>query len=133
MPKLKVTNDILEAALVGLEQQKLEVDARIADIRRKLGGPVESAAPAPGVRRRRRMSRAGRARIAAAQKARWAKLRGESVQASSTASKPARRKRKLSRGRNAAAATKKTAPKRTAAPANGRKKAATATPPEAAA
>jgi len=46
-----------------------------------------TAAPAPG-RKRRRMSPAARARIAAAQRARWAKARGGSVTA------PAKRPRK---------------------------------------
>ena len=51
------------------------------------GGEIPTAAN-PVARRKRRMSSAAKARIAAAQKARWAKLKGNAK------SKPARRKRK---------------------------------------
>jgi hypothetical protein len=75
--------------LSNLSAQQLR---RAADIQEKiaalqdelsqyLGGSVSSRAPAR--RGKRRMSAAGRARIIAAQKARWAKVRGTKGQASS--------------------------------------------------
>jgi hypothetical protein len=58
-----------------------------------LVGDTETPAPfAVKTRKRRRLSAAGRARIAAAAKARWAKYRGESA----TDSKPGRKRRKVS-------------------------------------
>jgi hypothetical protein len=75
-------NEILAAAIEGFEAQKTRLDARIAEIRQKLGGTVsseETAAEAPETgRKRRKMSAAARKRIADAQKKRWAAVRKES-------------------------------------------------------
>ena len=69
-------NSFLEAALVGYEQQLASLTAKIADIKKRLGGrsPMNVATPlTSGVRRKKhRISAEGRARIAAAQKKRWA-------------------------------------------------------------
>jgi hypothetical protein len=75
----------LEAALVGYQRQLDEIESKIADLRRRLGRSPASAlgsASASGAagtrrtrRRRHRMSAEGRARIAAAQRARWAKFK----------------------------------------------------------
>jgi hypothetical protein len=71
---------------------KEEIEALQSQIN-SLAGEAEIAAPAAGkVRRKRRLSRAGRARIAAAAKARWARLRGGPA----ADSKPARKRRKVS-------------------------------------
>ena len=71
--------ELLAAALVGYQHQLDETQSKIAEIRHKLGiGPVaRSAKPAVPVARRKkgRMSAEGRARIAAAQRARWAKVK----------------------------------------------------------
>ncbi len=70
----------LEAALIGYRQQLQQIDAKMADVRGMLGGsagatPVKHAeARAPG-KKKHRMSAEGRARIAAAQRARWAKVK----------------------------------------------------------
>jgi len=69
----------LEAALIGYRQQLQHIDAKMAELRRTLSGsagekPVKQAAAAPG-KKKRRMSAEGRARIAAAQRARWAKVK----------------------------------------------------------
>lgn len=62
--------DLLQAALVGYESQRRDIEQRIADIRRQLGsGRASSSFP---VKRDRTISPEGRARIAAAQKKRWA-------------------------------------------------------------
>ncbi len=78
---------ILEAALIGLEQKRQEIQGRIDEIRGSLRGesrpaptPVKQSAPqavsstpaAGGQKKRRTMSPEARERIAAAQRKRWA-------------------------------------------------------------
>jgi hypothetical protein len=65
---------ILQAALLGYQQQLETVNAKIAELKRRLGG---RAAPSSGVaarspQKKHRISAEGRARIAAAQRKRWA-------------------------------------------------------------
>src|SRR5438093_2549811 len=107
MPTQRLTPQIISAAIDGFEAKKVRIDAQIAELRAMLNGrPASTAATAETPnRKRRKMSAAGRARIAAAQKARWAKLKGKRAGSAKTA-KP---KRKLSAaGRKAIiAATKK--------------------------
>ena len=70
MPKLKMDRSILEAALQGFEHTLGEVTQKIAEIKRMLGGHDGTG---PQTRHTRRtMSAAARARIAAAQRKRWA-------------------------------------------------------------
>ena len=71
----------LEAALVGYQQHLQQIESKMADLRRLLGqAPAASPAAkrarkaAPG-KQKHRMSPEGRARIAAAQRARWAKVK----------------------------------------------------------
>lgn len=79
---------IFEFALTGLEQRKAELDGQIASIRRQLGQTAKSdgagdastlEAPAARATRKRRrktkMSAEGKARIAAAQRKRWAAIK----------------------------------------------------------
>ena len=81
-------NTHLQAALDSLEREKTQIDDQIRAIRSVLGqsappvaakssAPEESAGSEPVVRRRRRrkLSAEARARIAAAQKKRWADFR----------------------------------------------------------
>jgi hypothetical protein len=108
----KLTTEILTAAIEGLEIQKTRINAQIGEIRQMLGGGSRSSgAPSPSpLRKRRKMSKAGRAAIAAAQRKRWAETKKQ--QAAAEAPKP---KRKLSAaGRRAivAAAKKRWAAKR---------------------
>lgn len=75
----------LEAALVGLELKRNEIDALMSKIKKQLGGKSSSAlnrtaAPATAksqtvARRKRVLSPEARKRIAAAQKRRWAEHR----------------------------------------------------------
>lgn len=73
----------LQAALAGYRQQVNEIEEKMAELRRRLGktsngASPKSAAPKTAVKRRtrkHRMSEEGRARIAAAQRARWAKAK----------------------------------------------------------
>ncbi len=71
------TPDILEAALSGLDAQRQRLETQIAEIRRLLDPRFRGATPpatpkAPTARKKWTMSAAGRARIAAAQRKRWA-------------------------------------------------------------
>jgi hypothetical protein len=66
---------MLQAALLGYQQQLEEINAKIADLRRRLGTRSNSAsgsAPARPPQKKHRISAEGRARIAAAQRRRWA-------------------------------------------------------------
>ena len=78
---LELDTATLQAALVGYQQQLDQIQAKMSDLRRRLGKsagvkPAASAAPAArSAPRKHRMSAEGRARIAAAQRARWAKAK----------------------------------------------------------
>jgi len=105
----KLTPEIISAAILGFEEQKRHIDANIAELRAiQSGGSAESTVkPEPTKHKRRKMSAAGRARIAAAQRKRWAESRAASEP--STPEVTPKPKRKLSEaGREAiVAATKK--------------------------
>jgi hypothetical protein len=105
----KVDNTLLEMAIVGYQREVERVKARIADIKERLGqpGPGRPKAPAAAATgadqtapaKRRTISKAGRARIAAAQRARWAAQKKQQAQPAKTAapSQPAKpKKRKMS-------------------------------------
>jgi hypothetical protein len=98
MPTPKLTAEIIHAAIEGFESQKRRIDSQIDELRQLLnGGGTEIGAESGTPARKRKISAAGRRRMAAAQKARWAKIRGETEPTSSLAApKPARQKRKLS-------------------------------------
>jgi hypothetical protein len=94
----KLNNDILAAAIEGFEARKKHIDVQIAELRQlKNGGSSEpTATPQPG-RKRRKMSAAGRKRIAEAQRKRWAASKKESGTSAKMAKPVAKRaKRKLS-------------------------------------
>lgn len=86
---LELDSGTLQAALVGYQQQLEHIEAKMAEVRRQLraaGAAAKSAAstqaaPARAARRpqKHRMSAEGRARIAAAQRARWARVKGAKV------------------------------------------------------
>ena len=64
---------ILQAALLGYQQQLEVINAKIAELKRRLGGrraPAGVSARPP--QKKHRISAEGRARIAAAQRKRWA-------------------------------------------------------------
>jgi hypothetical protein len=80
---LQLDRPTMEAALVGYQRQLEEIQAKMAELRRRLGragnsGPAAAARQSSSVSksgRKHRMSPEGRARIAAAQRARWAKFK----------------------------------------------------------
>jgi len=69
--------DLLQAALYGYQMEKEKIEAKIRELQAQLKG---KRAPAPAVKHankpggRRQMSDAARARIAAAQRKRWAEF-----------------------------------------------------------
>jgi hypothetical protein len=69
---------LLQAALIGYQAQAEKLAVAIADVEKRLGkrssGKV-SGSSLTGTRKRRTMSPEGRARIAAAQRKRWAAAR----------------------------------------------------------
>jgi hypothetical protein len=93
MSKLKMERSILEAALVGLGHKMGELTQNIAEIKRMLGGGAGTGAQTQATRRP--MSTAARARIAAAQRKRWAAQKKQQGQTAPAKRSP-RRKRKIS-------------------------------------
>jgi hypothetical protein len=72
---------LLQAALVGYQHQKEQIEAKIAEIQRQIGGRAKAqagtASPTSSEetpRKRKPLSAAARKRIAAAQKKRWAEF-----------------------------------------------------------
>jgi hypothetical protein len=107
----KLTPEIINAAIGGFEQQKLQIDTQIAELRAMLsGGPAESVARSePPTGKRKAFSAAARQRMKEAQQRRWAKIRGETEPPAPATADAAKPKRKLSAaGRKAISeATKK--------------------------
>ena len=95
MPTHNLTPEIITAAVEGFEQQKLRIDAQIAELRQMLTGTPTETAAAPQVPKgkRRKMSAAARKRIGDAQRKRWAESKKTSSPVAPQATKP---KRKLS-------------------------------------
>ena len=93
----KLDREVITAAIDGFEEQKKRINAQIAELRQMLTGGVSSdgADLSRATTRGRRMSAAARARIAAAQRKRWAAQRTAGSE-SGTTSAPVRKKRKLS-------------------------------------
>jgi hypothetical protein len=101
----RLDTETLQAALVGCQHQIDTIQARMAEIRSALGVKAPAkAGTAPTAKPTRRISAAGRARIAAAQRKRWAESKRQTGP-----SQPAQHKRRLSAAGRAAiiAATKK--------------------------
>ena len=81
----RLTNEIIDAAILGFEEQKRRLDEQLAELR-----AMRSGRPASGSAPRRKMSAAGSKAIAEAQRKRWAALRDGA--APQNAPKKARRK-----------------------------------------
>ena len=107
-------------ALIGYQAERQKIKATMAGIRGQLGLHSKVAsAPAKatsGVKPKHRMSAAGRARIAEAQRKRWAAAKKQSEPAASEeAPKPKRRLSKAGKAAIVAALKKRWAAKRAAA------------------
>ena len=106
----KLSNEIITAAIEGFEAQKTRIDAQIAELQAVLSGGPTAAATTPEVptRKRKRFSAASRRKMAMAQKARWAKIKGKSEPpAPAKATKPKRRISKEGMARIVAATKKR--------------------------
>jgi len=106
----KLDNDILAAAIEGFEAQKKRLDAQIAEIRRLMtGGHAEPAATAEPGRKRRKVSAAGRKRMAEAQRKRWAakKQSGAAPKAAKPEAQKPKRKMSAAGRKRISEATKK--------------------------
>jgi hypothetical protein len=113
------SGELLEAALIGLEQQRDSIIEKMAVLRARLGirgrgrpsSVADTVSPDGAVPpRKRRMSAAARKRIAAAQRKRWAALKqGSGAKAPAAKAAPARKKHKISTAgmKRIVAATKK--------------------------
>ena len=117
-----LTPQIINAAIIGFEQEKLRIDTQIAELRSMLDGgptkPTPAATPEPPILKRRKFSAAARRRMKEAQQLRWAKIRGESEPPAPATPEPPKAKRKLSKGGRAnivAALKKRWAEKKAAA------------------
>jgi len=65
-------SSILEAAILGLEYQKTDIDQKITEIRKLLRRDFPAGAPVAAIHQKRTRSAATRKRMAAAQRRRWA-------------------------------------------------------------
>jgi hypothetical protein len=121
---------LLQAALIGLQQMKANVDAKMSDVRRRLGMAVEpdegQPAPKKPLRKKRRLSAAGRANIIAALKKRWAERRKEEEQAKAKLAPKVRASAK-SAPQKASVKVKRTPAKKAAAGKTGKPKSAQVT------
>ena len=90
-----LTPEIALAAIAGLELQKTQIDSQIAELRNVLDGrrTSPSAMPSETGRPRKKFSAATRRKMAAAQRARYAKLNQDSEPTEAATKKP---KRKMS-------------------------------------
>jgi hypothetical protein len=120
----KLTHEIINAAIVGFEQQKLHIDTQITELRSMLEGgsskPTPAATPERPTIKRRKFSAAARRRMKEAQQLRWAKIRGKPEPPAPATSGAPKAKRKLSKAGRAnivAALKKRWAAKRAAAKA----------------
>jgi hypothetical protein len=97
-PQSKLDSTMLEMAIVGYQNELEKISAKIADIKAQLGqrGPgrprdTASVKDQPAAQKRRTISKAGRDRIAAAQRARWAAQKRQPAPGSAPA-QPKKRK-----------------------------------------
>ncbi len=110
LPAPTLNRAIILAAIEGFEGQKRRLDDQIAELRQLLGGQPAATPTTSGTKRgRRRMSAEGRARIAEAQRKRWAAKNAAEPALSAAPPQAAKPKRRLSAaGRKAIAeATRK--------------------------
>src|ERR1700756_3744492 len=103
-----VSSELLQSALMGLEMQRQRIEEQIAQVRALLGkrGPGRppssasqqgEAATAAAPRKRSKFSAEARARMAEAQRRRWAQKKGE--QASASVKAPTKKRQLSAEGR----------------------------------
>ena len=101
------TDEIVQAAIEGLEAKKRHINKVIGELRQRMNGGTSASAPSPTTSGRRPMSAAARRRIAEAQRKRWAALKGGKAHPASPAAKSPKRHISPEGRRRIIAATKK--------------------------
>ena len=103
MDQLKLTNDILAAALIGFEEQKNQLEAKISAIRQMLDGGAHSgpAAPTETAKPRKKRSAAVRRTMKLAQQLRWKKIKEVAAPPQAETAKPRKKRRMSAAGRKA--------------------------------
>ena len=97
MPTHILSPEVIHAAILGFEQQKLRIDAQIGELRAMLPGGRTAPADVPEVtkNKRRKMSAAARKRMSEGQRKRWSASKGvpesPSTPVTTEAAKPKRR------------------------------------------
>lgn len=69
--------ETLRMALIGYQAERRKIDEKIAALEARLTGNAAAPATVAPAKTKRRMSRAAKARIAAAQRKRWAQFRDQ--------------------------------------------------------
>ena len=107
MPTPRLTPEVINAAIMGFEEQKVRIDAQIGELRAMLEGgtrPAPADTPQAPTAKRKKLSVAARRRMKEGQQRRWAKIWGESQSPAPPTAEPAKPKRKLSKAGKAAVA-----------------------------
>jgi hypothetical protein len=116
MPTPKLSNEIIEAAIAGFQGQKKHIDIKIAELRAMLSGsPVSTSTAEPTKGPHRKISTAARKRMAAAQRKRWAAVKGQTATPAKKTSKPKHKLSAAGRAAIVAAMKKRWADKKAAA------------------
>jgi hypothetical protein len=89
----KPDTELINAAILGYQEQQRHIDTKVAELRAMLsGGSAETATiPEGAPQKRKKRSAAVRRKMAEAQRLRWAKIRGESEPVTKRAPKAKRR------------------------------------------
>jgi hypothetical protein len=124
MPLIKLTSEIVAAAITGFEVERDRIQVRIAEIRQLLGSPAGATAPSETAKPRKKRSAAVRRRMKLAQQLRWKKIREGAEPAQAETAKPKRTMSASARKRIAAAQKRRWALKKAAAQPAAVKKAA---------
>jgi hypothetical protein len=98
MPTPRLTKEIVDAAILGFDEQKRRLDAQITELRRLFPNGHGTARPNSPARKKGGMSAAGRKAIAEAQRKRWAAQKADAQGEPS----PKKAKRRLSAAGRAA-------------------------------
>jgi hypothetical protein len=106
MPQ-KLTPEIILAAIAGFDSQKTHIDSQIAELRSLLAGNRTEAAVTETGRPKRKVSAAARRKMAASQRARYAKLKQGSESTQPANAKPKRKVSRASRAKMAQAQRKR--------------------------
>src|SRR5947207_5096264 len=124
MPLIKLTSEIVAAAITGFEVERDRIQVRITEIRQLLGSPAGETAPSETAKPRKKRSAAVRRRMKLAQQLRWKKIREAAEPAQAETAKPKRTMSASARKRIAAAQKRRWALKKAAAQPAAVKKAA---------